>query len=97
MDKKVVLGIVDHTLLGVTSTWEDMRQILDDAGLDTTGLLTDENAPTSFTDVMSVTGGQRTFFTYSGASAKFGTEDVDFGENLPEILHLGYFLLFQKV
>ena len=74
-----------------------VRQILDDAGLDTTGLCTDETAPTSFTEVMSVTGGQRTFFTYSGASAEFGVEDVDFGENLPEILHLGYFLLLQKV
>ena len=31
MDKKEVLKIVDHTLLGVTSTWEDMKQILDDA------------------------------------------------------------------
>lgn len=74
-----------------------VRQTMNDAGLDTTGLLTDGNAPTSFTEVMSVTGGQRTFFTYSGASAAFGAEDVDFGEELPEILHLGYFLLLQKV
>ena len=33
---------------------------------------------TSFTQVMSVDGGQRTFFTYAGASAQFGVEDVDF-------------------
>ena len=31
MDKKDVLKIVDHTLLGQTATWEDIRQILDDA------------------------------------------------------------------
>ena len=31
MEKKDVLKIVDHTLLGVTSTWEDMKEILDDA------------------------------------------------------------------
>lgn len=31
MEQKKVLGIVDHTLLGVTSTWEEIRQILDDA------------------------------------------------------------------
>lgn len=74
-----------------------VRKTLLDAGLDIAGLLMDANAPTSFTEVMSVTGGQRTFFTYSGASAEFGREDVDFGENLPEILHLGYFLLLQKV
>lgn len=74
-----------------------VRQTLAEAGLDITGLQTDENAPTSFTEVMSVPGGQRTFFTYSGASANFGAEDMEFGDNLPEILHLGYFLLLQKV
>ena len=31
MDTKKVLGIVDHTLLGVASTWEEIKQILDDA------------------------------------------------------------------
>ena len=31
MDQKKVLGIVDHTLLGVTCTWEEIKQILDDA------------------------------------------------------------------
>ncbi len=31
MDQKKVLRIVDHTLLGVTSTWEEIKVILDDA------------------------------------------------------------------
>ena len=31
MDKKNILGKVDHTLLSQTATWEDIRQILDDA------------------------------------------------------------------
>ena len=31
MNQKKVLGIVDHTLLGVTSSWEEIKQILDDA------------------------------------------------------------------
>ena len=30
MDQNKVLGIVDHTLLGVTSTWDEIREILDD-------------------------------------------------------------------
>ncbi len=30
MDQKKVLGMVDHTLLGVTAAWEDIRQIIDD-------------------------------------------------------------------
>lgn len=31
MNKKDMLKTVDHTLLGVTSTWEQIKQILDDA------------------------------------------------------------------
>ena len=30
MDQKKVLSIVDHTLLGVASTWEEIKEILDD-------------------------------------------------------------------
>lgn len=52
---------------------------------------------TSFTEVMSVTGGQRTFFTYAGASAMLGEEHFDFGRLNVKMLHLGYFLLLQKI
>ena len=31
MDKKEILKYVDHTLLTQTATWEEIRQILDDA------------------------------------------------------------------
>ena len=72
---------------------ESLRQ----GGVDTTGLIVSDTEPTSFTEVMSVSGGQRTFFTYAGASADFGMEDIDFQGQLPRILHLGYFLLLQKV
>ena len=37
---------------------------------------------TSFTEVMSIVGGQRTFFTYPGASADFGLSDMNFEKNL---------------
>ena len=52
---------------------------------------------TSFTEVMSVVGGQRTFFTYAGASADFGFLDIDFNALNVKMLHLGYFLLLDKV
>ena len=52
---------------------------------------------TSFTEVMSVSGGQRTFFTHAGASAEFGVDDIDFENFKAEMLHLGYFLLLDKV
>ena len=52
---------------------------------------------TSFTEVMSVIGGQRTFFTYAGANSSFGYEDIDFDNLNVKMLHLGYFLLLDKV
>ena len=52
---------------------------------------------TSFTQVMSVTGGQRTFFTYAGASADFGENDVPMSALNVKMLHLGYFLLLDKI
>ena len=52
---------------------------------------------TSFTEVMSITGGQRTFFTYAGASAEFGENDVPMSALNVKMLHLGYFLLLDKV
>lgn len=30
MDQNKILGMVDHTLLGVTATWEDIKQLCDD-------------------------------------------------------------------
>ena len=52
---------------------------------------------TSFTEVMSVSGGQRTFFTYAGASADFGVNDVPMSALNVKMLHLGYFLLLDKI
>ena len=60
-------------------------------------LLVRGELPTSFTDVMSIVGGQRTFFTYPGACADFGVDDVDFEKMDAKMLHLGYFLLLDKV
>ena len=88
--KKICPALTVRTFgrIGEDEDGQYVRQTLTEAGLDVTGLRTDMTAPTSFTEVMSVTGGQRTFFTYSGASAAFGAEDVNFGEDLPETLVL---------
>lgn len=74
-----------------------VTETLADAGLDVSGLGIRAGEKTSFTDVMSIPGGQRTFFTYPGASANFGVDDIDFEALNAKILHLGYFLLLQKV
>ena len=74
-----------------------VTDILTSADLDVSGMKVKAGEKTSFTDVMSIPGGQRTFFTYPGASAGFGVDDVDFDTVNAKIFHLGYFLLLQKV
>ena len=74
-----------------------VSQVLMEGGVDITGLKVMDGEATSFTEVMSIPGGQRTFFVYSGASADFGVADVDFERTSAKLLHLGYFLLLQKV
>ncbi len=73
-----------------------VKSVLSENGVDTAGLVCGE-LPTSFTDVMSIVGGQRTFFTYPGACEDFGVDDVNFEDLNVKMLHLGYFLLLDKV
>lgn len=67
------------------------------AGMNVSGVRRDKNVATSFTQVMSVPGGERTFFTHPGASADFGVNDVDLDALPVGMLHLGYFLLLDKI
>lgn len=82
--------------IGNDSEGDFLVQMLEDNGVDASMLVRGEN-PTSFTDVMSIIGGQRTFFTFPGACADFGFDDIDFEGLDVKMLHLGYFLLLDKV
>ena len=82
--------------IGKDEEGEFLRKTLADNGLDVADLK-EHDEKTSFTDVMSVAGGERTFFTYAGASALFGESDINFDKINVEMLHLGYFLLLDKV
>ena len=73
-----------------------VRKVLSSYGVDISAMK-DVPEKTDCTQVMSVAGGQRTFFTYSGASAQFGVEDIDFTVLNARILHMGYFLLLEKI
>ena len=73
-----------------------VKDVLAGNGVEIDGIVeTDEK--TSFTQVISVLGGQRTFFTYPGASADFGKADIDFSKLDVDLFHLGYFLLLDKI
>ena len=67
-------------------------------GMDISGVAVTRDAPTSFTDVISVDGGERTFFTYPGASALWGYDEFPFDlVEKDDIVLLGYFLLLAKI
>lgn len=73
-----------------------VKKTLSDNGVDV-NFIVESDKKTSFTEVMSVKGGQRTFFTYPGASAEFGADDVPVYALNVKMLHLGYFLLLDKI
>lgn len=64
--------------------------------IDTGGVKVTNAQPTSFTDVMSLEGGDRTFFHARGANALFCPEDVDLDSLRCHILHIGYILLLDS-
>ena len=61
-----------------------VSNVLSEGGVDVSRLVK-SSTKTSFTDVMSVSGGQRTFFAYPGACAEFGYEDIDFESFSPRV------------
>lgn len=83
--------------VGKDADGDYVKQRLASSGVDVGGMKDDTRHGTSFTLVMSVEGGERTFFTYNGANAHFGAEDVDFKAFGAKMLHLGYFLLLDKM
>jgi len=100
LDLKRIAPDLEINAIGTIGDDEEgvfVTQTLQKGGVTTEGLTVLAGEKTSFTDVMSVAGGQRTFFTYAGASAKFGSEHVIFTEACPKLLHLGYFLLLERV
>lgn len=52
--------------------------------------------PTSFSDVMSMPTGERTFFHKKGTNAEFSPKHVDIKTLNCDILHIGYILLLDK-
>jgi sugar/nucleoside kinase (ribokinase family) len=99
-DLKKIRPVLDVLALGKIGNDADgvyIRNYLLNSGVDTTKITVDETDNTSFTQVMSVVGGQRTFFTYPGTSSSFGYSDIDFDNLGSKMLHLGYFLLLDKV
>lgn len=62
-------------------------------GIDCEMVSVSDSKPTSFSDVMSMPSGERTFFHARGANAEFSPKDIDISSLNCVILHIGYILL----
>ena len=62
-------------------------------GIDTAGVRITADQPTSFSDVMSLPSGERTFFHARGANRDFCPAMVDVETMDADLLHIGYILL----
>lgn len=67
-------------------------------GIDVSQLHQTRDAPTSYTDAMTVCGtGRRTFFHHLGANAVLGATHFDFTRTRARIFHLGYLMLLSEM
>lgn len=90
---------VPINLIGKVGTDENGRYIvsqLQKYGINVSRISYTPSSPTSFTDVMSIPSGERTFFHKRGANAEFSPEDIDINSLNCDILHIGYILLLDK-
>src|SRR5215471_10662229 len=86
-------GLVGKDSLG-TQILDDCRQ----HKIDVRHIGATDQAPTSYTDVMTEEGhGRRTFFHARGANALWHGSDLDFTRTKPKIFHLGYLLLLDAL
>ncbi|MBE5731607.1 MAG: helix-turn-helix domain-containing protein [Clostridiales bacterium] len=65
-------------------------------GINTDKIAISKTEYTSFTDVMSLPSGERTFFHKRGANAEFSPQDVDVNALNCEHFHLGYIMLLDE-
>ena len=97
------LSRIDPTLpisaIGKIGTDENGRFVLSQLqknGINVSKVAFSKDAPTGFSDVMSVPSGERTFFHQRGANAEFSPEDVDIASLNCDLLHIGYILLLDR-
>lgn len=86
-----------YALVGDDFDGEFLTRVLTENGVDCENVKKVKGATTSFTDVYSVPGKTRTFFTCAGASSAFGYDSVVLDTEKIGMLHLGYFLLLDKI
>ena len=94
IDKSIPISV-----FGKLGTDENGRYIisqLQKQGINTDGISYSTSTETSFSDVMSMPTGERTFFHQRGANTQFEPADIKFKPGDFEIFHIGYIMLLDK-
>lgn len=85
-------------LIGRDADGEAILRDCDKLGIDRSRIQQTDAAPTSYTDVMTVTAtGRRTFFHQQGTNAILDEGHFDLGSSDARIFHLGYFCLLDAL
>lgn len=97
------LAKIDRTLqvsaIGMVGDDESGRFVLSKLGkykIDCQQVTVSSSKPTSYSDVISMPSGERTFFHARGANAEFSPEHIDLSLINSTILHIGYILLLDQ-
>jgi sugar/nucleoside kinase (ribokinase family) len=87
--------------IGLIGRDADGEKILNDCdahGIDRREIFQTSEAPTSYTDVMTVAGtGRRTFFHQHGANARLDLQHFELTKSTARVFYLGYLCLLQKL
>src|SRR5579871_2431269 len=85
-------------LIGRDADGETILRDCESHGIDCSGVQQTTLAPTSYTDVMTVSGtGRRTFFHQHGANALLDGAHFDLSKTTARIFYLGYLCLLKKL
>lgn len=85
-------------LVGQDAAGASVLEECDRMGIDRSGIRRTADAPTSYTDVMSVVDtGRRTFFHRRGANALLDEDHIELTSSRARIFYLGYLLLLDKL
>jgi len=85
-------------LVGQDANGDWIRRDCEAAGIDVRQLHQTADAPTSYTDAMTVAStGRRTFFHQRGANAHYSEQHLDFSSTQAKHFHLGYLMLLDAM
>lgn len=94
IDRSIPLKVIGK--IGKDENGRYILSQLQKNGIDVESVCFSDSTPTSFTDVMSMPSGERTFFHKRGANAEFGYDDIDVNGLNCDIFHIGYIHLLDE-